>query len=192
MHPISMDIATIYNISEEAVSEAKKRTAPFFSLLQKGLITDKDFLEEVSKALNKASPKNCTEIAEKLYSESFAFYPEMMNFVEELKSKKIKTAVLSNIPEFQADIIRKNNGYKGFDVVVLSYKEKLEKPELDIYISTLKKLKLKPDECIFIDDKQANLLPAISLGMKTVLAVNPKQIANDVYSIIESENEKSI
>jgi FMN phosphatase YigB (HAD superfamily) len=36
----------------------------------------------------------------------------------------------------------------------------------------LKKLKIDPRQCIFVDDKKENLLPAKKLGMKTILFKN--------------------
>jgi putative hydrolase of the HAD superfamily len=191
-HPIPLTIASIFKATEYEIMEQKKITAPFYSLLQRGLINENDFWKKVANALGKPLPKEVKRLARISYSESFTFYPDILRLVKELRARKIKTAVLSNIAKLQADVIRKNKGYKGFNVVVLSYKEKLEKPELDIYLSTIKKLKLKPEECIFIDDKEKNLVPAKNLGMHTVHAINSTQIIKDVNSIIESQNEKSI
>lgn len=188
LHSLSMDIATIYNIPIEKVERAKKITKPFFSLLQKNLINEEEFWQKASEAIKKPTPKNCKEMARKLYKKSFVLFPEMIEFVRKLKYEQIKTAVLSNVVEFHAEIIRKNNGYKEFDVVVLSYEERLKKPELNIYLSIIKKLGVKPEECIFIDDKKENLSPAIKLGMKTVLANSSNQTIKDVCSIINSLN----
>ena len=187
-HPLSMDIATIYNISVEEVEKVKKITTPFFSLLQRGLINEQEFWQKFSDAIKKPIPQNYKELLREIYEKTLVLFPEMIEFVKKLKDKGIKTAVLSNITKFQAEIIRKNNGYKEFDVLVLSYEEKLEKPELNIYLSVIKKLGVEPEECVFIDDKEKNLAPAKSLGMKTVLAKNSGQIIKDVFSIINLPN----
>jgi len=187
-HPLSMDIATIYNISVEEVEKVKKITIPFFSLLQRGLINEQEFWQKFSDAIKKPIPQNYKELLREIYEKTLVLFPEMIEFVKKLKDKGIKTAVLSNITKFQAEIIRKNNGYKEFDVLVLSYEEKLEKPELNIYLSVIKKLGVEPEECVFIDDKEKNLAPAKSLGMKTVLAKNSGQIIKDVFSIINLPN----
>ena len=191
-YPIPLTIASVFKVSEQEIAAQKKNTAPFYSLLQRGLIKETDFWKKVADALGKSVPKEVKKLARKSYSESFSIHSEILELVKELKSRKIKTAVLSNIAKLQAEVIRENKGYKGFTALVLSYKEKLEKPTLDIYLSAVKKLKVQPGECIFIDDKQINLLPAINLGMKTILAVNPKQIVADVNLIIDSQNEKPI
>lgn len=192
-HPLSIDIGTVYNaIYKTPVEEAQKikeLTAPFFSLLQRGLINEEKFWGKTSEELKKPTPKNASKISRELYEKSFSFHSEMVDFVKRLKEKGLKTAVLSNVVEFQAEIIKKHNGYSGFDVVVLSYEEKLEKPEPDIYLLVIKRLGVKPEECIFIDDKEKNLTPAKNLGMKIVLAKNSNQTIKDVYSIIHSESE---
>ena len=186
-HPLSVDVATIYKMPVEEVFKVRPLLAPFFSLLQRGLIKEEDFWQEVSTILKKPLLINCKNLSRNSYEKGFSFYKETLKFVKELKKKKFITAVLSNITNFEADVIRKKKGYKEFDVLVLSYEEKTEKPEIDIYASALKKIKVRPEECIFIDDREENLLPAIKMGMKTVLAQNPKQIKKDVYSIIDSQ-----
>lgn len=114
----------------------------------------------------------------------FYLYPEMIDFIIELKEKGFKTAVLSNTIESHKIAIESRNGYKDFDAVVLSCDCGLEKPDPKIYKLTAEKLGVKPEECIFIDDIKENLMPARKLGMKTILARNPKQIIKDVNEII--------
>lgn len=186
-HPLSVDVATIYNIPVEEAFRIRPTAGPLYSLLQRGLIEETEFWKEISAILKKPLLPDCKKLSREFYEKDFFLHAEMFEFVKELKKKKIITAVLSNITEFEADVIRKNNGYKDFDVLILSYKEKLEKPGKDIYLLTIKRLGLKPSECIFIDDKEVNLPPAADLGIKTVLAVNSKQTIKDVNSIIESQ-----
>ena len=191
-HLLSDDIPEILNVSKEEVKNHLEITRPFFSLLQRDLITEKEFWGKYAEALKCPMPKNYEKLARDLYQKAFVLYPEMFSFVKKIREKGIKAAVLSNIISLQAEVIRKNDGYDGFDVVVLSYEEKLEKPSPEIYNLTVKKLDVQPDECIFIDDKEKNILTAQSLGMKIVLANNPEQVINDVSNIINLENEATI
>jgi putative hydrolase of the HAD superfamily len=70
----------------------------------------------------------------------------------------------------------------------LSYEEGLRKPgDLDFYHLAPKRLGVKPKECIFIDDKEENLPPAQSIGIKTVLFKNSQQTIKDVLNIINQE-----
>jgi len=184
-HRLSDDIPEIFNISKEEMEKQSKNVAPLFSLLQRNLITEDDFWKKYAEIINKPLPENCGKMARDLYQKYFVLYPEVLEFVKDLKHRKIKSAVLSNIIELQANVIRKNGGYDGFDVVVLSYQEKLQKPEPEIYLLTAKKLNVQPNECIFIDDKEENIETAKNLGMRIVFAKNPKQVIKDINDIIQ-------
>jgi len=184
--PLPMEIIEIYGIAEEELLSLKNETIPLHRLLNQGRIIERDYWQEISKAIKKPMPKDWEKLSREIYEKYFSLETELLKFARDLKKLGLKVAVLSNIAEFQAEIIRKHAGYEGFDIVVLSYEEKTDKPEKDIYLSTIKRLKVKPRECIFIDDRERNLLPAEELGMKTVLAKNTKQIIKDVRAMIKS------
>ena len=52
-----------------------------------------------------------------------------------------------------------------FDGIVLSSEAHILKPNSDIYKLLLNKYDLKPEECIFVDDRKENVLAAEELGM---------------------------
>ncbi len=54
--------------------------------------------------------------------------------------------------------------YSHFDHKFVSYKLKMQKPSKRIFAYALRKLKVKPEEALFIDDKEANLRPARGIG----------------------------
>jgi putative hydrolase of the HAD superfamily len=55
-----------------------------------------------------------------------------------------------------------------FDAVVISDQVGLRKPSTAIYELTASKIGLPPDDCLFVDDTEANLPPARELGMGTL------------------------
>lgn len=189
-HPLSMDIAKIFGVSVEKAKMAEIKIAEAGRMAARGVIEDDQLFEKISEILGKPLPEKCVDIAQKLYRDSFVFFSEMENLVKELRSCGLKTAVLSNISKFEADVTRDKEGYDRFDVVVLSYEVGIRKPEPEIYALTAKKLNLSPEECIFTDDAEKNLMPAEKLGMKTVLFKNPKQAVKDVLVIIKKLNKK--
>jgi len=181
---LSEDCAKMYNMSVEEVRGRLDKTKPVFTRSSKGLISEAEFWKEFSVALGKPEPVDCAKKYRQMYRENFVLFTEVFDLVKDLKSRGIKTVVLSNILNFQADIIRENKGYDIFDEVTLSCKEGMQKPDLDIFLLTIKRLGLKPGECVFIDDKETNTAVAAGLGMKTVLAQNPAQIVKDVNNIL--------
>lgn len=175
------DIASVYGISNKTV---EKKLKPFVYDLQKGKIKESKFWRNFSLALKKPIPKETKNLWHNCIERDFYMYPEMVNFVKKIKKQGIKTAVLSNTIKPHARAIRRNDGFKDFDIVVTSCGVKLRKPEPEIYSLTIKRLRVKPHECIFIDDKNEYIRPAKKLGMKTILAKNPKQVIHDVCNIL--------
>ncbi|MBL4723279.1 MAG: HAD-IA family hydrolase, partial [Alcanivorax sp.] len=50
------------------------------------------------------------------------------------------------------------------------------KPELILYERIIKELDVKPEDSIYIDDKEKYLKPAINLGMRTILFKSAEQL----------------
>jgi len=176
------DIANAYGLPVEKIKEATK---PLLELFGGGMITENQFWKQLSSVLNKPIPKNKKELLRKSYKEAFHLYAEIIILVKEIKKKGLKTAILSNTIKPHVEIAKSKKGYEDFDVVVLSCEVKLRKPEPEIYLIAVKKLKVKPTECIFIDNEEENLVPAKKLGMTVILAKNPKQVTKAVSKIIK-------
>lgn len=64
---------------------------------------------------------------------------------------------------------RRFDFFRLFDGIVVSGEEKVVKPERRIYEILLARYALRPEECVFIDDNQANIDAATQLGIRTVL-----------------------
>ena len=92
-------------------------------------------------------------------------------------------AVLSDQWHLSEDPLMPKKLYKRFGVVVVSCDVGLRKPDPKIYKLVLKKLKLKPNQTVFVDNQEWNLKPARKLGMKTILFKNNKQLFRDLNKI---------
>lgn len=87
--------------------------------------------------------------------------------------KKLKSAyrmgIISNLPSLWArELESRYNLTKDFSPIIISSDVGLDKPELKIYQLYLDKICLRPEEVLFIDDKKEMLIPARSLGIKTI------------------------
>lgn len=182
-----IDCAEIYNMPSEEIRELDEKIDPILTELDKGLIDEDDFWKKYSCILGKSEPDNCVKKYREIYQTNLKFHTEFFDLAKDLRNKGIKTAVFSNIFQFQADIIRKNGGYDCFDKLFLSCDKKMVKPDLGFYRLVVKELKIEPEDCLFIDDREINLTPAKSLGMKTVLVKNSEQAIKDVLDIIKSQ-----
>ena len=107
----------------------------------------------------------------------------MLAWQLKLKQRGILTAILSNIGDtVLANMLREHHWLSRFDVHVWSYQLRMAKPEAAIYQHTLKQLGTRPEETLFIDDKQVNIDSAHSLGMSGVLFTNVEQLRADLVA----------
>lgn len=102
--------------------------------------------------------------------EASAFIDQrMIDFIISLKPR-YKVALLSNFPKGIEDYLtaRFQIGHL-FDVVASSYNMQMKKPSLDAYRYVSDQLALKPEECLFVDDSENNVLAAKEVGMQGVV-----------------------
>ncbi|HSX47354.1 MAG TPA: HAD-IA family hydrolase [Patescibacteria group bacterium] len=107
-------------------------------------------------------------------------YKEVLNKVVKLSKDGYKVAVLSNTNQSHTKVFRSKGILIPFKNIYLSYKFGYRKPDKKLYKLTLKKLKVKPENVIFIDDLAENIKSAKDLGMHTILANNQEQIVRDI------------
>ena len=83
--------------------------------------------------------------------------------------KNYKLAIINNgtaltLQEFDTRHLVKEN----FDLFVSSAIEGIRKPDSEIFLLTARKLGVKPDECLFMDDSKLNTEGAEETGMKSI------------------------
>lgn len=91
--------------------------------------------------------------------------PEINELAVELDSVGINVYILSNT---SAGFYRFRERIPAWPVVkgcILSYEEKLLKPDLEIYRRLLSRFGLAPNECFFVDDNHLNVEAACWCGM---------------------------
>lgn len=71
-----------------------------------------------------------------------------------------------------------------FDVVILSSEVGLVKPDVRIYNLASEKLGLKPEECVFIDDIQANADGAQNAGMQAITYTSYSKFIDDIKQFV--------
>ncbi len=91
-------------------------------------------------------------------------------WIKELKEKGYKVYYLSNFSEkAERECAHTIDFIPYMDGGILSYQEKLIKPDPKIYELLTERFKLNPEECVFLDDRKDNCLAAQKLGFHTVL-----------------------
>lgn len=76
--------------------------------------------------------------------------------------------------------------FELLDGIVISSEEHLIKPEPDIYLRLCERYGLKPEECLFADDKPINVSGAKAIGMEAVVFSTTEQYLNDFNQIYQT------
>lgn len=112
-------------------------------------------IKENTKLLNELSNKYNIYLLSNITKETMESFKEIYNFVEDTKGG------------------------------VYSYEAHIGKPNKKIYDLLFSKYSLKPNECIFIDDKLRNVEKANELGMRGILYTNYKNLINELGGILD-------
>jgi HAD superfamily hydrolase (TIGR01509 family) len=106
----------------------------------------------------------------RLWVSQYTVIPGIKKLILDLKQKGIIVTILSdNVPERVNYLQEKYHFMELFDDAVYSYDVNLTKTSPDIFKLALKKIHAKPQEAIFVDDREINLEVAKKLNINTVL-----------------------
>ncbi len=161
------------NLKEDEIDEK------LWDNLMKGKISLQEFFREVFRI--HIQDKRIEKLIE-IWVENWKLDPDMIVFAKKLKPK-YKLVMLSNAD--REGVKRSNNDlhFSFFDYKFLSFDLGLVKPEKEIYEHVIKELKIKPDECVFIDDKIENVEAAKNLGIHGIVFENKEQLKTDLEKL---------
>ncbi len=116
-----------------------------------------------------------------IFFNSYHPHGKTISFIGKLRERGTKTAYISNSPEDRTIYLDRKFGFLSmFDFGLCSFEAHAWKPEKEICQKFLQKFSLRPNQVIYIDDKNDNLGPAAGLGMKTILFRNIRQLEEDL------------
>jgi putative hydrolase of the HAD superfamily len=148
-------------------------------LFDRGKISANEFFKrvfnaEISEAQNR--------LLVKLWMNNWKLEPQMSKLANQLK-KNYRLGLLSNSDPVNSPNYAKKGWYKPFEVLVLSHEIGILKPNPKIYKIALEKLRLKPEECLFIDDQEECVKTARMLRMKAILFKSASKLKKDFKKI---------
>ena len=154
-----------------------------------GLRKEEDYIADFHKRL----PQYEREI-DRIFSEihrAVREYPYSAGWLKNVKMQGYRVLILSNFAKNGFEYLESHYSFIPYvDGIVVSYREQLAKPDKRIYERLLQRYGLTGSECIFIDDRAKNLIPAAELGIHTILFESREQTASvlkDTYGIIAEE-----
>lgn len=95
--------------------------------------------------------------------------PATKRLIEQLAEAGYNLYVLSNMSREFIDFLRRKEVYDHFRGDVVSCEEHIAKPDEAIYRRLLEKYDLVADETLFVDDREANIEAAVSVGIEGYL-----------------------
>lgn len=151
--------------------------------VDEGKITTEKFLKNVFEKLK--SDKDVDQ-CKKYYWDSYEPHDDVRNFAKKLK-KNFEIVFLTNFGDGFSEFNKRWKMEEIFDKdkIFVSADLGMIKPNEDIYLYVLGKINKRPEEVIFIDDKQENIDTAKKLGMHGILFKSLKQVEKDLESILQ-------
>ena len=111
---------------------------------------------------------------------------QLISFIRSSRSV-LKSALCSDAPDWLRGQL--NEGWKIadlFDVIIISSEVGLIKPDPEMYLLTLDRLKVLPQEAIFIDDKENNVIGAQAVGMLGIQFKDSAQTLQEIDRILKT------
>lgn len=151
---------------------SKMQQSGLFDNLEKGLITEKEFVSEIKKEIESASHD---EIVNAWNALILDFPPIRLDILHELK-KEVKLFLLSNTNEIHLqafnqilkDEFEQDSLLPHFDKLYLSHEINARKPDAEAFEIILNENNLKADRVLFIDDSPQHIATAQQLGLHTI------------------------
>lgn len=109
--------------------------------------------------------------------------PGMRELLIRFKAEGYHLYGLTNWSEAVYRVIEKFDILQMMEGTLISSEEKMLKPDAAIYRRLCEKFGLRPEECLFTDDKQVNVDGALAVGMQAVLFTNAKEYEKSLISL---------
>lgn len=173
-----------FGYEEETVDRLSKATAmsPDWNELDRGVLSYEEVLERFI-----ANDPELEPIIRKVFTNLkglLSRYEYAIPWIQELKSKGYKVYYLSNFfRKAQVDCAETMDFLPYMDGGILSYQDKVTKPDGAIYQLLLDRYALKPEESVFMDDTEKNITGAIKAGIHGIVFQNKEQACEELRKL---------
>ncbi|MCL5433170.1 MAG: HAD family phosphatase [Patescibacteria group bacterium] len=146
-----------------------------------GKITEEEYWKKVIK---KYKWNITTNKLKMLIRENMVEIDGTREIVEKLKKNGYRLGLLSvHAKEWVEHCEQKFNYHNLFHSTMYSFEVGVCKPELKAFELILKKLKVTPQECVFVDDWLKNIEAAKKLNINTIHFQNPNQLKTELLKL---------
>lgn len=160
----------LYN--EELQQLLDREEQPFEVIMEEWIEKNMEFEQEI-RYFNEHYPEIVTNEVEGMYE-----------LLTKLKAEGYKLYGLTNWCSKVYLTMAQFPIFKLLDGQIISSEEKVIKPEPEIYQRLFAKFNLKPEECIFADDRAENIEGGKRLGMDGIVFTDSKQYERELRTLI--------
>ena len=161
----------IYNEKLQQILDREER--PFEVIMEEWIEQNKQYESEI-RFFNEHYPEIVTNEVE-----------GMRELLTQLKAEGFKLYGLTNWCSKVHHTMAQFPIFKLLDGQIISSEEKVIKPEPEIYQRLFNKFNLKPEECLFVDDRAENIEGGRRLGMDGIVFKNAKQFERELRMKIQ-------
>jgi len=191
---------TLYSGKTKVFEQVDKKMSKFISeklnvTTEEAKKIQKNYFYEYNTTLNgmiKNHKIDANEFLEFVHDIDIDFLKKDLKLSEELKKLAGKKIIFTNGSRKHAINVTKKIGIDQYfdDIFDIVNSEFIPKPAIEPYNKLVKKHKIDPKLCVFVEDIARNLKPAYEMGMKTVWIENDEPWASQ-FSNSEFVNYKT-
>lgn len=169
---------------EQDVFEHSVFGSRWWKELDHGIMDEAEAVNHIRKENEKY--QEAFELVWEHFDELVEPYEYALPWISQLKEEGYQVYLLSNYPKTLFETHEKKGKFpflREVDGKVVSAFVKMVKPNADIYECLMNKYQLKPEECVFIDDRPENIEGAKALGMQGIVFYNYEQACRELEQL---------
>jgi putative hydrolase of the HAD superfamily len=142
-----------------------------------GSLDPADYWKTLSRVLDMDQIRALIEVDSRSWSHPAPLVPQ---WARDLRAAGLKIAILSNMPATVRDHILRCPWLPQFDARTFSCDVGVCKPQPRIYDDCLLQLGVEPADALFLDDREANVAAAETLGLHAILFRDASSAAREI------------
>lgn len=173
-----------FGYDEETVERLSKATAqsPDWNELDRGVLSYEEVLRRFVE-----NDSQLEEIIQRVFADLHGIlgvYDYTESWIKQLKEAGYGVYYLSNFFQKADEDCKDLMGFLELtDGGILSYKDKITKPDRQIYELLLERFGLKAEECVFLDDTKKNIDGARAVGIHGILFHDREQAVAELQKL---------
>jgi len=171
--------------------EISKHTflSPLWTEFDRGVIDKEKVMEQMKEGLSPSYKADADRFFHQEIMKTVTSFDYAADWVKSLKIRGYKVYLLTNYPDWMFDYHFEHTFTFAplVDGQLVSAKEKIIKPDAEIYQAILAKYNLNADECVFIDDRKENVEAAIAQGIKGIQFTNYDEVTGKLDALLKQK-----